>query len=383
MAGYHLPLLIEEMNGKKRTLALRERSLPYKGMSLVNGTMKMEITYFPNNPVAYSQILGPEVGGTTMTGKWKDKFLRDPENAPVANRFPQVTAYGQPQAPKGNLVFGNTFASAGIFPGGTQELQRSATVRDAFELIKNSGALLKVEWQDIARFGHLARTDFKESDGDEIEYEIEFKWTGTTDAQPKVVKQKFGGKSLLDKLIGFIKNITNSIAGLTYATRVYLGKFAGKIAELLNAVNGLIKSLTDFLDFKKLGGNLIIGIKASLYAIRDSVRALIDLFDGDDPRLAGRRNQGDLHYGELLMQQIRQLMLILAADAANNLDLLEQQAARQTMRLYRVTSLKGLRDIALEVYGTPEPWRQIMYFNNLSSSFVPPGLELKIPKLGA
>ena len=148
-------------------------------------------------------------------------------------------------------------------------------------------------------------------------------------------------------------------------------------------MNGLIKSLTDFLDFKKLGGNLIIGIKASLYAIRDSVRALIDLFDGDDPRLAGRRNQGDLHYGELLMQQIRQLMLILAADAANNLDLLEQQAARQTMRLYRVTSLKGLRDIALEVYGTPEPWRQIMYFNNLSSSFVPPGLELKIPKLGA
>ena len=175
MAGYHLPLLIEEMNGKKRTLALRERSLPYKGMSLVNGTMKMEITYFPNNPVAYSQILGPKVGVPTRAGTWKASCLRDPENPPVSNRVPQVTAYGQPQAPKGNLVFGNTFASAGIFPGGTQELQRSATVRDAFELIKNSGALLKVEWQDIARYGHLARTDFKESDGDEIEDEIVFK----------------------------------------------------------------------------------------------------------------------------------------------------------------------------------------------------------------
>jgi hypothetical protein len=384
MAGYYLPLVIEEMNGKKRMLALRERSLPYKGLSLVNGTMKVEITYFPNNPVAYSQILGPECGGTTMTGWWKDKFLINPENAPLANRFPAVTAYGQPQSPKGNLVFGNTFASSGVFPGGTQDLQRSSTVRDAFELIKNSGALLKVEWQDVARFGHLVRTNFNEHGGDEIEYEVEFKWTGTTDAQPKVVKGGFKGKSLLDKLIGLVKGLTNALAGLTYAARLYVGKFAGKIAELLNAINGLIQSLVGMLDFKKMGGEMILGIKSSLYAIRDSVRELMALFDGDDNRLnSGRRNQGDTHYGELLMQQIRQILLILAAEAAENLELLEMATARQTMRVYEVKALEGLRDIALKVYGTPDPWRQIMYFNNLSSSFVPGGVELKIPKLGA
>lgn len=379
-----MPLVIEEINGKKRTLALRERSLPYKGLSLVNGTMKVEITYFPNNPVAFSQVLGPEFGGTTMNGWWKDKYVASQDNAPIANRFPQVTAYGQPTPPKGNLVFGTTFASSGIYPGGTQYLQRSSTIRDAVELIKNSGALLKVEWQDIARFGHLVRTEFKEHDGDEVEWEIEFKWTGQTAAQPKVVAKGFKGKNLLDKLVDLVKGLNNALATLIYTARLYVGKFASSIAELLNAINSLIKTLTGFLDFKKLGGELIIGIKASLYAIRDSVRALLALFDDDDNRLSsGRRNQGDTHYGELLMQQIRQILLILAAEAAESLDLLEQQTARQTMQIYRVDSLKSLRDIALDVYGIETPWRQIMFFNNLSSSIVPPGIELRIPKLGA
>lgn len=382
--GYYLPLIIEEMNGKKRMLALRERSLPYKGMSLVNGTMKVEITYFPNNPVAFSQVLGPEFGGTTMTGWWKDKFVQSLDNAPIANRFPAVTAYGLPSPPKANIVFGNTFASDGIFPGGTQYLQRSQTIRDAMELIRCSGAQLRVEWQDIARYGHLVRAEFKEHDGDEVEYELEFKWTGRTNAQPKAVSKGFKGKNLLDKLIDIVKGLNNALATAIYTTRRYLGKYAGAIAELLNAVNGLIKTLTGFLDFKKLGGELIIGIKSSLYAIRDSVRALLALFDEDDTRLnSGRRNQGDTHYGELLMAQLRQILLVLAAEAAESLDLLEQQTARKTQQLYQVGSIKSLRDVAIDVYGSPDAWRQIMFFNNLSSSIVNQGTELKIPKLGA
>lgn len=381
--GYVLPLALEEVNGKRRTLVFRERSLPVKGASFVNGTMRMEVTYFAGNPVAFSQILGPDFGSTTITGWWKDKFLRIPENAPVANRFPQVTAYGQPTPPAGNIVFGNTFASSGIFPGGAQLLQRSATVRDAVELLKNSGALVKLDWQDVARFGHISRTEFREHSGDELEFEVEFRWTGTTDAQPKVVKKSFKAKSLLDTLISAIKGITNLLATVNYTFRLYVGRFASKISELLNALNGLVKSLTGFLDFKKFGGELIGGIKASLYALRDSLRDLLDLFDGDDNRLSsGRRNLGESQYGELLMSQLRQIMVILAAEIADQLELLEQQTARTTQQVYQVSGLRSLRDIAIEVYGTFEPWRQIMYFNNLSSSFVNSG-ELKIPKLGA
>jgi len=382
MAGYILPLSFEEMNGKRRTLVLRERSLPYKGCSFVNGTQKIEVTYFPGNPVAFSQVLGPEFGSTTLNGWWKDKFIRYQDNAPVANRFPQVTAYGQPPPPSGNLVFGNTFASAGIYPGGAQLLQRAATVRDAFELLRTSGALIKVDWRDVARFGHLKRTNFNEHAGDEIEFELEFVWTGTTDAQPKVQKKSFKAKGLLDSLIGIIKGITNLLATASYSFRMYVGRFASKIAELLNALNGLVKSLTGFLDFKKFGGELIGGIKASFYALRDSLRALFDLFDGDDHRLSSSRDMGDNQYGSLLMSQLRQILTILAEEIADQLELLEEQTARTTQQLYEVNTLKSLRDVAIDVYGSFEQWRQIMVYNNMSSSFVTPGVTLKIPKLG-
>lgn len=381
---YELPIVIEELNGKKRMIALRDRSLPYKGCSFVNGTQKMEITYFPGNPVAYVQVLGPEFGSTTLQGWWKDKFLVSPDSAPVANRFPKVTANGQPQPTKGNLVFGNTFASSGIYPGGTQLLQRSATVRDAFELIKNSGAKLKLEWQDIARYGHLFRTDFKEHGGDEIEFELEFKWTGATDAQPKVVKKSFKAKGLLDFLIGIVKAINNLLATVAYTFRLYIGRFAGKIAELLNALSGLIGTLNGFVGFKSFAGELISGIKSSLYNLRDKVRELFDLWDTDDNRLSqGRRNLADSQYGGLLMLQLRRIMSILAAEVAESLELLEIQTARETLMVYELKGLQSLRDISLQVYGTPNSWREIMYFNRLSSSFVSPPTELKIPRLSS
>ena len=381
---YELPIVIEELNGKKRMIALRDRSLPYKGCSFVNGTQKMEITYFPGNPVAYVQVLGPEFGSTTLQGWWKDKFLVSPDSAPVANRFPKVTANGQPQPTKGNLVFGNTFASSGIDPGGTQLLRRSATVPDAFDLIKNSGANLKLEWQDIARYGHLFRTDFKEHGGDEIEFELEFKWTGATDAQPKVVKKSFKAKGLLDLLIGIVKAINNLLATVAYTFRLYIGRFAGKIAELLNALSGLIGTLNGFVGFKSFAGELISGIKSSLYNLRDKVRELFDLWDTDDNRLSqGRRNLADSQYGGLLMLQLRRIMSILAAEVAESLELLEIQTARETLMVYELKGLQSLRDISLQVYGTPNSWREIMYFNRLSSSFVSPPTELKIPRLSS
>ena len=378
-----MPISIEEINGKRRTLILRERSLPYKGASFVNGSHKIEITYFPGNPVAHSQVLGPEYGGTVLSGWWKDKFVRDPENAPVANRFPQVTAYGAPPPPSANLVYGNTFASSGIFPGGAQLLQRSATIRDAFELIKNSGAKVRLEWQDVARFGHLTRAEFKEHNGAEVEYEIEFRWTGTTDAQPKVVKASFKAKGLLDTVLGFIKSIDGILATQNYTFKIYIGRYASQVASLVATMNGLTKTLSGFLDLQRLGGEIVSGIKSSCYSLRDNLLALLELWDEDDNRLSsGRRNVGETQFASLMMAELRKVMLILAEEIAQQLALLEEQTARTTQQIYTVSGLKSLRDIALDVYGTPDPWRQIMFHNNLSSSFVSSG-DLKIPKLGA
>ena len=132
------PLIITENNGLKRTIALQGRSLPYKGAVLVEDEQRVEITFFPGNPVAYAQILGPQLTRTVFNGTWKDKYLQLAENAPRVLNFPTVSAAGQPLQPGSNLITGATFTSAGAFPG-TQDLRLAKTVRDAFRLLCRSG----------------------------------------------------------------------------------------------------------------------------------------------------------------------------------------------------------------------------------------------------
>ena len=109
------PLIITENNGLKRTIALQGRSLPYKGAVLVEDEQRVEITFFPGNPVAYAQILGPQLTRTVFNGTWKDKYLQLAENAPRVLNFPTVSAAGQPLQPGSNLITGATFTSAKWF----------------------------------------------------------------------------------------------------------------------------------------------------------------------------------------------------------------------------------------------------------------------------
>lgn len=75
------PLFISEENGLKRAIRLVGRSMPYKGAVLVEDEQRAEITFFPGNPVAYSQVLGPQLTRTTFTGVWRDKYVKLLENA--------------------------------------------------------------------------------------------------------------------------------------------------------------------------------------------------------------------------------------------------------------------------------------------------------------
>lgn len=376
------PFVITEVNGLKRSLILRGRSLPYKGAVLDNGSQRVEITYFPGNPVAFSQVLGPTYERSEINVYWKDKFLADEENAPLILGFPMLSAAGRPTPVGANRTIGNSFLSGGAFTG-QQTLQLAKAAQDAVGLLRRAGALFRVEWLSFVRFGHLVHAEFEDGDGDEVKGKIEFAWTGDTAVQPKVVAVDWSAKSLLAKLLGFIKALDNLLAGLLFKLNLITAQFTNPIAGLLSDLNRIVGTLGKFASFRLIPAEVGLGLKASLYRLRESTAALLRQLEAADVRLVGARRLDNpaMQLSDLAVRQLRQLLSVISEEVAEELARLEALLSKETLKIYRVTSFKTLRDVSLDVFGTKDNWREIASFNGLSGSIVGPGTELRIPKL--
>lgn len=66
---------IKEITGEKRKLELLGRCLPYRPLTF-SGTMRADVVYYPGNPIPTVQMLGATEEETTITGMWKDRFIK-------------------------------------------------------------------------------------------------------------------------------------------------------------------------------------------------------------------------------------------------------------------------------------------------------------------
>src|SRR5690606_21640253 len=196
-----LPLIIEEVTGPKRSITLRGRSLPYQEVSW-GGEQRVNINFHAGNPVATAQVVGPTYKPTVLKGTWKDTFLNatpaedvatyvqyevgTEENSPILLNFPSINIF------EPGTVGGATFTSGGSVEGSKQQAKTARAVRDAFELIRRSGQLLRVEWGSLVRYGYLTNTTFTHTRGAEtdIGWELEFEWIGDTHTPPRVTKSQ-------------------------------------------------------------------------------------------------------------------------------------------------------------------------------------------------
>lgn len=376
-------LIISENNGLQRAIALRGRSLPFKGAVLVEDEQRMEITFFPGNPVAYSQILGPQLTKTTFTGTWQDKYLSSEENAPAATNFPEVTAAGRPPLPGELIITGQTFVSSGAFPG-TQQLRLSKTVRDAFRLLTRSGAHIRASWDDWSRFGHISRFMARPDAPDEWHWELEFSWTGDTDVQPVAFEPDLNVKSFIDTLNGLADGLATllQLPGLT-VNRTF-GPIASDLGVLGVQLRRLIKTLSGFVDFTYIPLQQMSALKAQAFAIRQDILNIYAKMQAQDGRIAGsgRRSTADAWQSDLLIRKVRQIMNLMAQEVAVRLAEIEGATAGRVDRIYQVESVTSLQRVSTEIYGNPNNWRQIARFNNITSQIVESGTVLRIPKLG-
>ena len=374
------PLVIAETNGMKRTIILRGRSLPRQPITF-GGEQAVVIDYFSGNPVAYAQVIGPKYLPTEVGGEWNDIFLFEDSNAPYLLGFPPISAAGKPPPPGANALVAGTSFISGSATAGSQQAYLARTVRDAMDLIRRSGALLRVEWGSIVRYGFLTRATFPHKREQDIGFELEFQWIGDTDAQPKAVPKEANVLGFLKGLNALLEKLLAALLTADYLTQQFLQSFTAPISKIINLLSALVQTLAKMLSQVLNPFDIVASIKAAAIGLKLAVMDLIALFDRNGAALRGRDNATSQAFLALAELSARQLLLELAFLCAERERELDAFFTKQVLATHVAQAGQNLRDISTLYYGRPESWPDIADFNGLAGSLTTPGKLLRIPRL--
>ena len=374
------PMFISEQTGEGRTIVLRGRSLPYRGVTW-NSEQRIKTKYFPGNPVAQAQVLGPMWGPTTMRGMWKDAFLFNDDSAADLLNFPSIAGPGRP----GSTQFGGkSFASGGGVPGGTGQARRARVLRDAMWLVQRAGQLLKVEWGSVVRYGFLKRFDADHDREEDIRWEIEFEWIGDTASIPKPLpKPKINAPGLLASILSTIQNFLNEVnaaVALLYGSTTLVTQRVTRIGEL---VAGFIEALNSLVSLVFVPAEMFGVLKQQLTSIVVAATDLVDTVNRVPQAYVAAfsgATAAEVNLATAAAQAIAFNAAVLGVEASEQREQLAELEAPDLLGVVTVPEDTTLLDIATDFYGGPDDWTVIASFNGLASSFVARGTIVYVPR---
>jgi small basic protein len=379
------PFTIKETTGGLRTVVLRGRSLPYRGV-VYEGEQRVEAKYFPGNPVATAQVLGHMFGPTTIRGIWKDAFLSDATSRAELRNFPPVAATARPGS---GFSGGPSFASAGSIPGAMGFAETARVLRDALEMIKRSGQMLRVEWGSLVRFGFLKRTAWTHGDPtggeSDIAWEMEFTWIGDTASVPKPkVPARLDPSSLAAKLLQALQTVLNALnAGLAqvYANQLFVQQ---RFTKLLSLVTGLLTALDNIIGLAFVPVELLGVLQQQLNAVKLAAKGLADTVRSIPAAYQKSKEGGtvlDANAAAGVQAAIIANTLRLGELAGQALSQLDDQLTPDILAFVTATGQETLRDLAFRYYSDASQWPAIYTYNGLTTSQLARGQRVVIPRL--
>lgn len=345
---------IAELTGPQRALVLTGRGLPYRPYTLKT-KQRLEMTWYPGNPVATATVLGAAEEPTTIQGAWKDKF---------------IGAQGS------NYV---TFAGSPVL-----------NVRDLAEIVDElvrSGRLLEVTWDLTTRHGHLTSFEKSWSTTRDLEWSMTFEWVSRGDAISPVVVVI---DASLGDSVGTLRELNTDLqaaAEAPFATspnfqqllQGYLETFDSYVNELFDTASNLARAALSPLDAVRravsTANNLIFTCNDFFAFLKSEASAYYNLSAGIGELLFQDKLIAEI-YVRTLLNRARDLRDAAVAQRA----VLTKQLRDELIGTYVTRDGEDLRDIADRYYGSPFEWRRIMEFNNLQTSALRRGQTLMIPK---
>jgi len=403
------PFVIKELSGRKRTVKLTGRGLPYRPLTL-DGEQRVKITNPAGNPDGYGTITGPTEGETKINGQWKDKYL----------------FYAEGELPPVELTtdfdHGGQANTNGISRGSNSTGVSSAI--DAIELVdsmRREGQLLEVSWGHVIRRGYIKSVSQTWTNIHDVEWAINFAWIGRSapadipsDFSPASGPLSTGSalRDALDRLSkildtpgevtgDFMSNIRNTLnriaqftdqieqaaAGLSDQTSLFSPRgIGGTIGSLLGSV---VMSADDLKEqFLSNGWAGIATRPLDQIPFSGFIRDATGTRDAGPPVYLDEREtdpqkliEAEQQAQEMLYQResLQELRDIRNEALARRIPLV--QGDTEVIGNYTARENDNLREVSNLYYGGPSHWREILVYNNLSSSQLVAGQVIVIPRL--
>ncbi len=120
------PFSITPLEGplKLQQIKLEGRALPYKGVAFET-EQRVKTTYYPGNPVATQQYMGPVDKNTMIHGIWKDRFLGNGQSQQLLKLFEGLVRTATPV----EIKWGDLILSDGEILERTQPIVRQGVIK--------------------------------------------------------------------------------------------------------------------------------------------------------------------------------------------------------------------------------------------------------------
>lgn len=377
--------IIKELSGRGREIQLTGRALPI-GPYELSGNLKVEVTRYAGNPIGTGTVTGVEEEPSTISGEWKDKFIR-------------------------GLVFDDkagTFASATAAAVDGRAIESVEQLVELFDNVRRSGQLLQVTWGRITRRGFLKSFKQTWKNTNDCGWSCTFEWVsqGEPPANSPVVDPPRPGNarqalrnttdaladamddrpaSVLDRYRAAFDTANRAVTQAGAILDQYEAAIGGYIGDatapldlvrncmtLAGAVVGKAQEVIDLFEFvapeEFFLGDFIDGSVAS-----DGTVTLPPVADNFGQQLS------HIYYSTEAVAQAR----ILKREAAIEHRTLGAVLESDLLGVYYAVNGETMRDVSRRYYGTPHQWRQLMLYNDCTTPELTTGQLVLIPRMSS
>lgn len=326
-------------------------SLPFRPVEY-GGEQRMQTSWYPGNPVATQQVVGPTLDPTTVNGKWLDSKLGDGVALQLLEMFEDIR-------------------------------ERGLSLRvSAFDGVSADAAVPLTSSKPLERVGLLKKTSFKVHHATDVEWTLTFEWRSRGQAAaPTIVASN--RTSPRDGMVTALDGIQTSQATWDALRDGPLGGAIGMPADLENAIDAAFENLAVAQVAIEQASAAIASV--SLVPIQQArqligaCQSVVGNLQDAAARVLGvpalalvaRDDALDLLSLRVPLLQTAQAFLSAAGAASDARDGLAEIAVPDFVAEVSAPAGTDLRDIALQVYGDPDLWWEIAQANGITGSAVP------------
>lgn len=364
--------IAQDEGDQRITVVLKGRSMPYQGVSWEVG-QRSKIRWYPGNPVATQQVLGPEEFPTIMGGKWKNRYIGK-----------TIVVNGDETAVK--------------------------VVQDAVRLFQSmcrAAKAVRVQWHGEVRTGIIKHFRATYDRPQDAEWELEFEWQSRDDeVAPRGAGGGIADVGTSNDLLSFLNRVEDIAALAPLAADIAVSNVA-QVISTINRVRDIVSDVVQVLRIAEttvnLPATLLGAAKAAVTSLELEIGELVRRITGPRSSAVDNKSATELHGDssdplyttqgaglssssdtQLLKFDIWRRSVALSCSGLlfatqQQVSALVRRSQPQTAQMVTLKAEQTLYSVSQQYYGTPDYANFLASVNRLTSIRIPAGTQLRIP----